>query len=46
MLTGDNETSAQSVVTKILKNVNQKGRTIEINASMKPHGKLHWVREK
>jgi hypothetical protein len=39
MLTGDNETSAQTVVSKILRNIDEKHKTIDVNASMKPDGK-------
>jgi len=36
------------VVRKILKKINtkDKGKTIEINSSMLPNGKLDWVLEK
>lgn len=46
MLTGDNQTSAQTVVKKILQKIKMKDKTIEINASMLPNGKLGWVNEK
>merc|ERR1711959_115393 len=49
MLTGDAPENAHAVADHLMKGANQgktegKDETFEVNASMLPDGKLHWVR--